>query len=126
MASEPRTEPKFQLVQREADIANLIPGDRVKVVMNGDRESHWMVYGGHNTPKLERLTKCTFIELPERYPEGEASYFMVWESQLIYLQFSDQGVRFDALHRNLRWIHNGTEEYDGIKNLAYLLGGYSK
>lgn len=121
MSTEPRTTPDNRFVNREADITDLIPGDRVKVVIDRGRRPTWMVYGGHEPVGLNKFTKCTFIDIPEGYKGEDVDLFRVWESYAKYLQFPGEHIEFDSHHRNLRAVQRGTEGYSSMKTLADML-----
>jgi hypothetical protein len=120
-ADQPRTAPEYRILDRESDIANLIPGDRVIILIDHGRKPRWMVYGGHKPVALNQSTNCAFIELPDGYKGEEVDIFGVWESFVKYLQFPGGHIEFDSYHRNLRAVQAGTEEYALMKNLADML-----
>lgn len=121
MSTEPRTKPAYRLINREADITDLIPGDRVKVVIDHGRRPTWMVYEGHKPIGLNHSTKCTFIDIPEGYNGEDVDFFRVWESYAKYLQFPGEHMELDYYHRNLRVVKRETDEYQSMKTLADML-----
>jgi hypothetical protein len=113
-----RTSPAYHFVKQEADIANLISGDRVKVVIDHGKQPKWMVYGGHDTSELESSTICPFIELPEDYEGRDVDFFRVWESYAKYLQFPGEHIEFNSLYLDSKIFKCGTREYQSAKALA--------
>lgn len=117
MPVEERTKPAYRIVNRESDISELIPGDRVKVLIEHGRPPKWMVYGGQKPAGLRPSTKCTFIEVPEACQGENIGSFSAWESYVRYLQFDGQ-ILFNSFHREFRTVPRETEEYRLMKQLA--------
>ena len=59
--SQGRSEPEYRTVASERDISDLIPGDRVPVVLEAGEPCVVMVYGGHFPHPVCAETRCTFI-----------------------------------------------------------------
>lgn len=121
MTNESRIIPNYQFVNREADLSDLIAGDRIKIIFNYGRSPTWMVYCGHQSLALSRETKCTFIDIPEMYNGNEVDLFHLWESYLPYIHFLSGGIKFDSHHINMRDVLKGTDEYTSMKTLVDML-----
>ena len=111
------------LISSEADLEDLVPGDRVKVCY--DHRIKQMVYQkmehGEGYKNLNPSSKAFFIEIPDGY-EGEVdAKFFLWEIYVRYLQFGDGTIFFNSFHKNLTPVGNKSEQHVELKTLADML-----
>ena len=121
-------QPGYQIVKRESDIIDLIPGDRVLVAINQGLRPERMVYA---TPQLEDRslsTECEFIQIPDNYGGGDPDSFLIWKATTTNLRFIEEYVQLqirelqkDDPRRMSRRVQQGTPEYDHVKSLVDML-----
>lgn len=126
------------IVKQEADLSDLIPGDRVEVMISDKRM--WMTYQGvyedtkrsnqhddttQSIPKdrkykarqLDQYSRVSFIQ--EVSPNHEHSSLIVWTSSLKHLQFGQEGIVYtDHRHRHFTPVKPDAPTYQALKTLV--------
>ncbi len=115
--------PTYRSVERELDLEDLIPGDRVRVQiaekiipMTYEKMVH-----GNGQERLNSKSEIYFIEIPGDYNKEDKSVLNVWTSLVKTMQFPDRHIYLDRLHRNIERIDQDHTRYNSVKSLIDLL-----
>jgi len=123
IAEQEQRQPGYRLVNRESDLTDLIPGDRVKV--SNDKRIKWMVYQkmdhGEGNEGLNHQSEAFFIQIPDGHKGEDDAQFDLWRSYVKHLQFEKGTVYINYYHRNLTQVKPGTEQHAELKTLADML-----
>jgi hypothetical protein len=110
--------PELRPVHGRTDISDLIPGDRVFVMISSASDRKLMTYVGHNPAAFDETTLCQFIGLPEGYKGRDVPCFNVWKTELYQLRYRRGSILFPEEHIRMEAVVPETEEYKIMKSLA--------
>lgn len=126
MTQQSIREPRYHTIAREADLEQLIPGDRVSAQLYHGRNDQFVFQGiDHGEKEKTRINSQSiayFIELPPGHPTAANTPLYVRKTAVRYLQFDGSNVHFDHLHLDTIRVEPTNPRYDHLKSLIQRLG----
>ena len=116
---------KYKCINREKDLKNLEPGDRISVKIGTDEKITSMIYIGYKDENYtgtnpERL----YCNVPEDYRIEEHKPILVWNISDMHTDFPDEcRLRFNSYYLNTKKIKPTSKKYQAIK---YIIDGCSE
>ena len=103
-------------INRESDLASLIPGDRVDVKYPNDSTAVVILYE-REAGRLIRNPHFTFVEIPEGYDGNPVEKFSARKSQISHIKYWEGRINLDTTYLEYFSIEQGTPQYDRVKTL---------
>jgi hypothetical protein len=120
----------YTLIDKEADLMHLVPGDRILVAINQGLLPERMVYASEQLEGVGLLTQCDFIQVPDGYKGEGPEEFKIWSLNPRSLLFPGEYMQMQQPvtmlkegdpNKRSRKVQRGTPEYDHAKSLVDML-----